>query len=186
MTMNRAIYTLCAFTLLCTACESERQAERATGGTVEKADATLRTSEVKSPVEISYRVIGTPIVGAPVALDLQFKSAMGTTPYKVTYRVNDSSALQMAEAQSEEVSIAPSRAEESIAQQVTVVPLREGRLYLNVAAIVATESGSMRSVTAVPIQVGPAAPREILENGTVETDADGNLIRTLPAREDPR
>jgi hypothetical protein len=41
----------------------------------------------------------------------------------------------------------------------------------------------MSSVTAIPIQVGPAAPREILENGTVTTDDSGELIRTLPAKE---
>ena len=62
--------------------------------------------------------------------------------------------------------------------------MREGRLYLNVAAIVETESGSMQTVTAIPIQVGPAAPREILDNGTVTRDEDGNLIRSLPAKED--
>jgi hypothetical protein len=66
---------------------------------------------------------------------------------------------------------------------VRVIPLREGRLYLNVAAEVETESGSFSSVTAVPIQVGPAV-RELQENGVVTTDENGELIRTLPARTD--
>jgi hypothetical protein len=57
-------------------------------------------------------------------------------------------------------------------------------LYLNVAAVIETADGSMQTVVAVPIQVGAAAPREIIENGTVTTDADGNLIRSLPATDE--
>jgi hypothetical protein len=45
-----------------------------------------------------------------------------------------------------------------------------------------TESGSLQTVTAIPIQVG-AAPRELQENGTVTTDEDGELIRDMPASE---
>lgn len=151
---------------------------------VQKDAAAQRTSEVQSPVEINYRIIGTPIVGQPVALDLQFESSFGATPYQVTYRVNDETALQMPEAQSRVVSISPSSEDETVAQQVTVVPLREGRLYLNVAAVIETENGSMRTVIAVPIQVGADAAREVVENGEVSTDDKGNLIRTLPASED--
>lgn len=149
-----------------------------------KESMMARSSELQSPVEITYRVIGTPIVGSPVALDLQFKSALGNVPYKVTYRVNDATAMQLPEGQSDTVSISPSSANELVAQQVTVVPLREGRLYLNVAAVVETDEGSMQTVTAIPIQVGPAAPRQAVESGEVVTDDEGNRIRSLPAKED--
>ena len=184
--MQRAIYSVLAVTCFLAACGSDESstANEPTLAEVKKESAAQRTSEVQSPVEITYKVIGTPIVGQPVALDLQFRSTLGATPYNVTYRVNDETALQMPEAQSASVSISPSTVDERVAQQVTVVPLREGRLYLNVAAIIETENGSMRTVTAVPIQVGAAAPREIIENGEVTTDEDGNLIRSLPAREE--
>ncbi len=138
----------------------------------------------RSPVSVSYRIIGTPIVGQPVSLDLQFESSFGSQPFRVSYRVNDPTAMQLPESQSSTVSISPSGSEGRSAQQVTVIPLREGRLYLNVAAVFETETGSMSTVTAIPIQVGPAAPREILENGTVIIDESGDLIRTLPAKED--
>ena len=151
---------------------------------VKKDALATRSSELQSPVEITYRVIGTPIVGSPVALDLQFKSALGEVPYRVNYRVNDATALQLPESQSDTVSIAPTSANELVAQQVTVIPLREGRLYLNVAAVVETEGGSMQTVTAIPIQVGAAAPRQPTEDGRVVRDEDGNLIRTLPAKEE--
>jgi len=184
--MNRAILLSMATLFLLSACGSDESAETSqAAASAAKTDASVvRTSEVQSPVEITYRVIGTPIVGSPVALDLQFKSTLGATPYKVTFRVNDPTAMQMPEAQSASISISPSSRNESVARQVTVIPLREGRLYLNVAAVVETESGSMQSVIAIPIQVGAATPRRLLENGTVITDENGELIRTLPAKED--
>ena len=183
--MSRAKLLTITMCFLLAACGSDSNVETTQSFSPEaKKDAGLvRTSEVQSPVQITYRVIGTPIVGSPVALDLQFKSTLGSTPYKVTFRVNDPTAMQMPESQSASISISPSSRNESVARQVTVVPLREGRLYLNVAAVVETESGSMQTVIAIPIQVGPATPRRLLENGTVITNDKGELIRTLPAKE---
>jgi hypothetical protein len=62
------------------------------------------------------------------------------------------------------------------------VPLREGRLFLNVSASVKGQEALLSSVTAIPIQVG-AAPRVIQENGELTTDENGELIRSLPATE---
>ena len=81
------------------------------------------------------------------------------------------------------VSIAPTNDEEPSLHQVRVIPLREGRLFLNVSATIQSESGPISTVTAIPIQVG-AAPREVQENGEVLTDENGELIRSLPASED--
>lgn len=173
--MKRAIFPLCTALLLLSL--------GAHGADPEATASSGRTSEVQSPVQIDYRVIGTPIVGQAIAVELQLRSSMGTQPYSVTYRVNDATAMQLPESQSATVSVAPAANDERSSQQVSVIPLREGRLYLNVAAVVETESGSMQTVIAIPIQVGPEAPREFLENGTVTTDADGNLIRSLPASE---
>ena len=153
--------------------------------TFEPGGKDVTTVKPSSPIQISYRIIGQPIIGQPVAIDLQFDSALGATSFNVNYRVNDSTALQLPESQASRVAVSPTIAEErgKAAQQVRVIPLREGRLYLNVAAEVETESGSFSSVTAVPIQVGPAV-RELQENGVVTTDENGELIRTLPARTD--
>jgi hypothetical protein len=182
--MKRAILIPITTLILLAGCggESGVEATQSQGGEKKQA-LTARSSELQSPVEITYRVIGTPIIGSPLALDLKFRSTLGDTAYKVTYRVNDATALQLPEGQSDTVSISPSAANEIVAQQVTVIPLREGRLYLNVAAIVETGEGSMQTVTAVPIQVGPA-PRQATENGKVIIDEDGNRIRSLPAKED--
>lgn len=148
--------------------------------------SSAATVKPSSPIEISYRIIGQPIVGQPVAIDLQFASMLGPRSFNIDYRVNDATALQMPEAQALKVIVSPTVGEGSggrAAQQVRVIPLREGRLYLNVAATIDTDAGSFSSVTAVPIEVGPAV-QQVEDIGTVSSDENGELIRTLPARTD--
>jgi hypothetical protein len=45
-----------------------------------------------------------------------------------------------------------------------------------------TDTGSLQTITAIPIQVG-AAPRRLRENGVVTTDENGELLREMPASE---
>jgi hypothetical protein len=67
-------------------------------------------------------------------------------------------------------------------QQVTVIPQRAGRLFLNVSAEVATENGAMFRSVAIPIQVG-ATQRTPAVNGEVRETADGETIISMPASE---
>lgn len=143
----------------------------------------MTTVKPQSPVRISYRIIGQPVVGQPVAVDLQFDSALGPQPFNVEYRINDTSALAFPDGQDRKVTVSPPSGKASAAQQVRVIPMREGRLYLNVAAEIETDAGSLSAVTAVPIDVG--APVDAMTgNGVVTTDESGESIRVLPARED--
>ena len=131
-----------------------------------------------APFTVSYKVIGTPIVGSPVTLDLRVRSTMGSAPVMIRYRINDASAMLFPDAQPSEVELAPAANDDFIGQQVTVVPQREGRHYLNVAASVETENGSMSSIMAIPIQVGSGG-RELVENGEVQLDENDEAIRVL-------
>lgn len=144
--------------------------------TVEKYDATVSTPG--SPFSVSYKIIGSPIVGSPVTVELKVRSMLGSEPVKVSYRINDASAMVFHEAQPSEVEMAPADNEEFIAQQVTVIPQREGRLYLNVGASVETDGGSMSSMMAIPIQVGSGG-RELEEHGELQLDEEGEAIRVL-------
>jgi hypothetical protein len=111
------------------------------------------------------------------------QSNLGLQPITLSYRVNDTTAMEFAEAQEASVSIAATDDTGPTLQQVQVVPLREGRLFLNVSATIETENGTTSTVTAIPIEVGEA-PRQPQENGEVLTDEDGELVRSLPASED--
>ena len=139
-----------------------------------------RTAKPQGPVTIAYKIIGTPVVGQPVAVELQVTSRLDPEPVTLTYRINDSTAMQFPQEQAAQVSMAATREPGPRQQQVRVIPMREGRLFLNVSATVETDGGSMSTVTAVPIQVG-AAPRQIEDQGDVMTDENGELVRSLPA-----
>jgi hypothetical protein len=137
------------------------------------------TGKPQGPVRIDYRIIGTPVVGQPVTVDLTVKSNVGDAPVTLSYGTNDSTAMSFPEAQQRMVSLAFVDDERTAGQQVTVIPAREGRLFLNVTANLQTDTGSLQTVTAIPIQVG-AAPRELQQNGVVTTDENGELIREMP------
>lgn len=138
------------------------------------------------PVTVAYRIVGEPVVGQPVAVELDVRSTLGPKPVTIRYRINDSSAMQLAESQPDAVTMAPNAdgvdASAGV-QQVRVIPLREGRIYLNVSASVDMDDGTMSTVTAIPIQVGDA-PRVLEEQGELTTDEEGNALRVLPAKED--
>ena len=190
--MNRVMTFLAAALAgaMLTACggSSEQAAAPAEQGAKAETPVAVLTPEEKysvtgkpqGPVRIDYRVIGTPVVGQPVIIDLKVKSNVGDAPVTLSYGSSDSTAMSFPEAQQRMVSLAFVDDERTAAQQVTVVPAREGRLFLNVTAHLQTDTGSLQTVTAIPIQVG-AAPRELQENGTVTTDENGELIREMPA-----
>ena len=146
----------------------------------EKYDVTAKPG---GPVRISYRIIGTPVVGQPVTVDLKVESNVGDTPITLSYSTNDATAMTFPESQLRSVALAFVDDAREAAQQVTVVPAREGRLFLNVAAQMQTDTGSLQTVTAIPLQVG-AAPRQLQQNGVVKADENGELIREMPAAED--
>jgi hypothetical protein len=169
----------------------EQQAPAAEEGSATDTPVAVLTPEEKysvtgkpqGPVKIDYRIIGTPVVGQPVTVDLKVKSDVGDTPVTLSYAMSDSTAMSFPESQQRRVSLAFVDDERAVGQQVTVIPAREGRLFLNVTAHMQTDTGSLQTVIAVPIQVG-TAPRELQENGVVTTDESGELIREMPASND--
>lgn len=141
---------------------------------------TTSAGKASGPIAVHYRLIGKPVIGQPVAIDLRVTSTLGPQPVTLNYRINEPSAMQLAESQPDAVTLAASIEGRPSTQQVTIIPMREGRLYLNVSASVQTENGTMSTVTAIPIQVGDA-PRTVQDNGTLSKDEDGESIRILPA-----
>lgn len=131
-----------------------------------------------APFSLSYQVVGTPIVGSPVTVNLRVTSTLGSQPLQVGYRINDASAMMFHEAQPSEIELAPADNEDFVLQQVTVIPQREGRLYLNVGTSVETGEGSMSTMMAIPIQVG-AGGRTVEEQGELQLDENGEAIRVL-------
>ncbi len=131
-----------------------------------------------SPYRIDYRIVGTPIVGSPVTVDLTIESVRGLGPVDLNYRIKDASAMTLSESQLASVRMEPAANESAFKQQVTVIPQREGRFYLNVSASFETENGTQSTNTAIPIQVGSGS-RELTPNGEVQLDENDELVRVL-------
>ena len=190
--MNRVTTIIAAASLL-GACGGGSDQQTPTAGQDSAAETTVAvltpdekysvTGKPQGPVRIDYRIIGTPVVGQPVTIDLVVKSNVGDVPVTLSYEMNDSTAMSFSATQQQTVSLAFPDEPRRAGQQVTVIPAREGRLFLNVTAHLQTDTGSLQTITAVPIQVG-AAPRNLRENGGVTTDESGELIRQMPASED--
>jgi hypothetical protein len=179
--MNRTTLLLFALAMLA-ACGTDTDSTQAAGQDKKTAEVGAMTAKPQGPVSIDYRIIGTPILGQPLAIDLEVTSTIGPQAITLSYRVNDSTAMEFMESQPAETTIAPSSDEGPSLLQVRLVPLREGRLFLNVSASVEIDDGTVSTSMAIPIEVGTAV-RQIEENGVITTDENGNPIHALPASE---
>ncbi len=144
--------------------------------------ARTAAGKPSAPIDLDYEIMGTPVVGLPLSINLKISSALDR-PIRVNYRINDTTSLRFSDVQSETVSVLPIGDETFSTEQVTVIPQREGRLFLNVSAEIDTELGRMAKVMAIPIQVGSfrAAPQV---NGELTTDEEGEALISMPAQED--
>ena len=179
--MNRTTLLLLALSMLA-ACGTDTDSTQAAGQDKKTGEVGAMTAKPQGPVSIDYRIIGTPILGQPLAIDLEVTSTIGPQAITLSYRVNDSTAMEFMESQPAETTIAASSVEGPSLQQVRLVPLREGRLFLNVSASVEIDGGTVSTSMAIPIEVGTTA-RQIEENGVITTDENGNPIHSLPATE---
>jgi hypothetical protein len=128
-----------------------------------------------------YEIIGTPVVGSPVSIDLAIRSASGDEPVDLAYRIPDTTALVMDAAQPSDLRRAPSSDDLIIRERVTVIPQREGRLFINVSASRRGESGSLASSIAIPIHVGNI-DTPVREQGETRT-GDGDETARVPTSE---
>lgn len=131
-----------------------------------------------APISMEYEIVGNPIVGAPVLINVTVHSDQG--PVTVQYNIMDPSALMFQQGQVERWQI-PDPAADNV-QQLSVIPQREGRLYINVSAEVMTPTGSMIRSMAIPIKVGNA-PRQATVNGELKEGPDGETVISMPAEQ---
>ena len=155
------------------------------------APATLASSDKKAaglsspgkpgaPISFRYQVQGTPLVGQPVAINVFVSSSTHDGAISVHYRVNDASSMMFPESQALRTEFNAAPGDEPRSQQITVIPQKEGRLYLNVSAEIQTPNGVMMKTQAIPIQVG-AAPRELEPGGELKETEDGDTVVSLPS-----
>lgn len=135
-----------------------------------------------APIDIDYEILGQPVVGIPLSINVKVSSSLDQ-PITVKYRIGDVTSLMFSDAQARSVTLVPLGDKALSTEQVTVIPQREGRLFLNVSAEIETEIGMMARVMAIPIQVGSLRPAPRL-NGDPITAVDGEALISMPAKED--
>lgn len=135
-------------------------------------------TKIGSPFSINYKIIGTPVVGSPVAVDLRVTSTIESPQVQLSYSIPDDSSMLFHAAQPSAIDVEFAANEKWVDQRVTVIPQREGRIYLNVAASVDAADGRRMTMMAVPIQVGQGG-RDLEEQGELSTDEDGEAVRIL-------
>ncbi len=142
--------------------------------TVAAPDYIAAVADPGSPYTISYRIIGSPIAGSPVTLGLRVDTMSASGPITLDYRINDASSMTFPESQLTHLQTEPPAGENYITQQVTVVPQREGRVYLNVSASYDTGDGARATIVAIPIEVA-AAGRNGVEAAVPVQDGGGDF-----------
>lgn len=183
----RHLIGIMALTAAFTACRQDAgETSAGAGGTPAAAPAQAvegrSPGKPAAPVDIEYRILGTPLVGQPVAVEIRLSSPAAGQRLRIQYSINDAGSLVFADAQPRSIDVEIPRDASAAARQVRVVPQREGRVYLNVAAEVTTENGMMLKSIAIPISVGSNAVT--LETNGALKQSDGETVLSLPARED--
>ena len=135
------------------------------GGGSPTSGAALQSEGGGAPLRFDYRILGSPIAGQPVAVELTIETPLVDRPINVSYRAADPGSFEFPESQAREIEVVPTGSDTLRPVQVTVVPARDGRIYLAVTATVETDTGSVRKAISVPIMVR-AAPLDESEDDT--------------------
>jgi len=179
----QAIFLTTIAVLSLGACGDEPVSNTAVSSAREESSAgTPSTSPGKptAPISIDYQVLGKPIVGLPVAINIEVRASQDLGPVNVQYSIDDTSSLLFQEGQVQRLE--NMEFAELASQQLAVVPQREGRLYVNISAEVPTPGGSMIKSMAIPIQVG-SAPSQPQINGELIEGPDGETVISMPAQQ---
>ena len=189
---QKQLYSLTAFTLLLSlgACnegsDNSASVESTPAAVTSKPAATASSpaspGKPSAPISMKYEILGNPVVGQPVAINVEVRSTSGSHPVSVQYSINDSSALVFQAGQVERLHLTAGAEKSPSRQQLAVIPQREGRLYVNVSAEIQTADGVMIKSMAIPIQVG-SAPAKPEINGELVEGPDGETVISMPAKE---
>ena len=126
--------------------------------------APLVAEAASVPVTLDYRVVGNPVVGKAVGIEIQVDTPVTDRPVDLEFRVPEANSITFPEAQPQSVQVVSLAGAELRPQTVNVIPQRDGRVFLTVTARLETDKGAVRKSMSVPLQVA-RAPLEEVESG---------------------
>ncbi len=159
MILNRLLAAAIATGLLA-ACGDVTPAAAPAGSGAPTTGEALPTEAPGAPLTLDYRILGNPVAGLPVAVELTIDAALEDRPILLNYQAAEAGSLEFPESQAESVTVTPASGGELRPVQVTLVPGRDGRIFLSVQATIETDTGSVRKAMSIPILVSPAPLNE--------------------------
>lgn len=169
------------------ACQAETTSiDAANAPAAVKRQVVQAAGKATPPIDVGYKVLGTPAIGEPLAIELSVSSGLPGATFSVSLQPRDDLLLGTGQERAMEVSRAAittmgADAEQSLVQRVSVIPQSEGRSYLVVSVSTSADEGLASRVLAVPIQVGDLPPR-MQTNGTVVGEGDDAVV-SMPAKQ---
>ena len=171
-----------AFLAACGDASDSGVAEQESTAVSDIPTTTTSPGKPSAPINFRYEVQGTPLVGHPVSINVFVSSSVVGAPINLFYRVSDASSMMFPASQALRAEFMMAPGDEPRAQQITVIPQREGRLYLNVSAEIDMNGDTMLKSMSIPIQVG-SAPPELKINGELVETPEGETVISMPAGE---
>ena len=179
-----ALTAICIALAILAGCQETEQAASAPSAGAAPAKPPLPSpGKLSAPITLDYSITGNPVVGQPVAVNVDVSSPLTDRTITLHYRMNEVGSMTFPESQAASTALVPRSGAELRSQQLTLVPQREGRLFMVVSAEVETDTGTMMKSISIPIQVGRAAAAP--PAGEVVEGSDGEAGISLPAT-DPR
>lgn len=179
-----ALTAICIALAVLAGCqETDPAASAPSAGAAPATPPLPSPGKLSAPITLDYSITGNPVVGQPVAVIVDVSSPLTDRTITLHYRMNEVGSMTFPESQAASTALVPRAGAELRSQQFTLVPQREGRLFMVVSAEVETDTGTMMKSISIPIQVGrgAAAPPA----GDIVEGTDGEVGISLPAA-DPR
>ena len=174
-------------TVVLGACQSSSEAptdmsDAAGAATGKPVPVPRSPDKLSAPITFDYSITGNPMVGQAVSVNVDVSSPLKDRPITLHYRMNEFGSMTFPESQAESAVLAPLANSELRSRQITLVPQREGRVYVVVSAEIETDIGPMMKSMSIPIQVGRAAGQPNV-NGELVEGTDGETGISMPSKE---
>lgn len=135
-----------------------------------------------APVDIGYRVIGTPRAGQPIDVELTFTLKGTVDEMRLDYGTSERLALDRDTPKSQ--ALIAQKGGVPAVQRVRVQPQADGLHYLKVRVVTVSDGNTRMRGVAVPISVGKYDERKHLkQNGTLVEGVGGERAVVMQAVE---
>ena len=119
----------------------------------------LKSNEIASNAfEIKYDIQGKPIIGQAVSVKLIFDGSLESEQIQIEFKIEDPSSMIFSDAQVEKINLQYNQIKNDsiFIQNVSIIPQKTGRIFLNVILSYEIKSGIVSIMKAIPIYVDSA------------------------------